>query len=84
MFSPGVVLKFVPEIVTVAPGAPWLGLNPDMVGSGNTVKSLALSMVTPLTVIEILPVVAPFGTIVDTLVVVDVVTTAIVLLNFTV
>ncbi len=34
----GVVLKFVPEIITIAPGAPVAGLNPINVGVGNTVK----------------------------------------------
>lgn len=37
-----VVLKFVPVIVTVAPGAPVDGLNPDKVGVANTMKLFAL------------------------------------------
>ena len=37
-----VVLKFVPEIVTVAPGAPLDKLNPVMVGEGAIVKLLVL------------------------------------------
>jgi hypothetical protein len=46
----GVVLKFVPEIVTVAPIAPLDGENPVKVGVGRTVKPEALVTVTPLTV----------------------------------
>jgi hypothetical protein len=46
----GVVLKFVPEIVTVAPTAPFDGENPVKVGVGKTVKLEALVNVTPLTV----------------------------------
>jgi hypothetical protein len=38
----GVALKFVPEITTVAPGAPLDKLNPVMVGEGAMVKSLML------------------------------------------
>ena len=79
----GVVLKFVPEIMTVALTAPLDGLNPVMVGVASTVKLVALKRVTPLTVTEILPVVAPTGTVVVMLVAVDEVTTAFVLLNFT-
>jgi hypothetical protein len=79
----GVVLKFVPEIMTVALTAPLEGLKPVMVGVANTVKLVALKRVTPLTVTEILPVVAPIGTVVVMLVFVDEVTTAVVLLNFT-
>jgi hypothetical protein len=59
----GVVLKFVPSIVTVAPTAPLTGLNPEMVGEGRTVK-LVLEMVTPLEVTLIGPVPAPAGTVV--------------------
>lgn len=79
----GVVLKFVPEIMTVALTAPLDGLNPVRVGVANTVKLVALTIVTPLSVTEILPVVAPAGTVVVMLVFVDEVTTAVVLLNFT-
>lgn len=79
----GVVLKFVPEIMTVALTAPLDGLNPVRVGVANTVKLVALTIVTPLSVTEILPVVAPAGTVVVMLVFVDEVTTAAVLLNFT-
>jgi len=79
----GVILKFVPLIVTVAPTAPDEGLRLVMVGRGNTEKLDALVMVMPFTVTEILPVVAPVGTVVVILVVVDDVTTAVVLLNLT-
>lgn len=34
----GVILKFVPVIVTIAPAAPVAGLNPINVGVGKTVK----------------------------------------------
>jgi hypothetical protein len=72
----GVVLKFVPEIVTVAPTAPLDGENPVMVGVGKTVKLDALVSVMPLTVTEIFPVVAPNGTVVVKVVVVAALTTA--------
>lgn len=64
----GGVLKFVPEIITVAPGAPLVGLNPVIVGVGSTVKLDEVEMVTPLTVTEINPLVAPAGTLVVILV----------------
>ncbi len=79
----GTALKFVPEIMTVALTAPLDGLKPVIVGVANTVKLVELTMVTPLTVTEILPVVPPIGTVVVMLVFVDEVTTAVVLLNFT-
>lgn len=79
----GTVLKFVPEIITVALTAPLDGPNPVMVGDANTVKLVAVDNVTPLTATEILPVVAPAGTVVVMLVFVDEVITAVVLLNFT-
>lgn len=80
----GVVLKLFPESITVAPTAPPpVGVNPVMDGVGNTIKSLALVTVTPLTVTEIFPDVAPTGTIVVMLLVVEAVITAVVLLNFT-
>lgn len=79
----GVVLKLFPEIIIVAPTAPLAGLNPDIDGVGNTVKSLTLVTVTPLTVTEIFPEVAPAGTVVVMLLEVEAVMTAVVLLNFT-
>ncbi len=77
------MLKFEPERVTVAPTAPLDGVKLVKVGVGNTVKSVALVPVMPPTVTVILPVVAPFGTVVVMLVVVAVVTTAVTPLNFT-
>ena len=68
--------RFVPVIVMVAPTAPLIGLNPVIVGVGSTVKLAALKTVTPLTVTEILPVVAPGGTEVEIEVDVDALTTA--------
>ena len=79
--SAGVRLKLVPEIVMVAPTAAPEGLNPVMVGVGNTVKSLALVINTPLTAIDSFPVVAPTGTVVVMLVVVDERINAVVVLN---
>jgi hypothetical protein len=67
----GDVLKFVPEIITVAPTAPLVGLNPVIDGVGSTVKSLTLVTVTPLTVTEIFPEMAPTGTMVVMLVSVE-------------
>jgi hypothetical protein len=46
----GVVLKFVPLIVTVAPTAPLVGLKFVKVGVGNMVNVDALVIVIPLTV----------------------------------
>lgn len=57
-----IVPKLVPEIVTETDTAPLDGVNPVIVGVGNTVKSPELVTVTPLVVTEILPVVAPGGT----------------------
>jgi hypothetical protein len=79
----GVVLKFVPDMVTVAPTAPLSGLKPDIVGDGSTVKFVALEMVIPLVVIEIGPVTAPTGTVVVMLVAFELVTTAAVPLKVT-
>jgi hypothetical protein len=77
-------LKFVPEIVTVEPTAPLVGVKLVIVGgSGVTVKSVAdVSVVVPLTTV-ILPVVAPLGTTVVMLVAVDAVTVVEVPLNET-
>jgi hypothetical protein len=79
----GVVLKLVPVIVTIAPTAPLAGLNPVNVGVDRITKLLELSTVTPLTVTEIFPVVAPTGTLTVMELVDDAVTTAVVLLNLT-
>ncbi len=80
----GVVLKFVPLIVTMAPTAPADGLNPVSVGEGNTMKSVVLVPVMPLTAMEITPVVAPAGTTAVILVVVEDLTLATTPLNLTV
>lgn len=83
LFSGALVLKFVPVSAIVAPTAPLEGVKLVKVGVGNTVKSVALVPVIPPTVTVILPVVAPFGTVVVMLVCVAVVTTAVTSLNFT-
>jgi hypothetical protein len=80
----GAVLKFVPVRVTIAPSEPLDGLNPVKVGVAKTTKLAVLTMVTPLTVTEIFPDVAPAGTVAVILLVVEAVTTAVVLLNFTI
>lgn len=80
----GEPLKFVPEIITVAPTAPLAGLKPVMVGVAKTVKLEELETVTPLTVTDINPVVAPAGTEVVMLVAVEEETTAAVPLNRTI
>jgi hypothetical protein len=64
MLLTGVVLKFVPLKVTVAPIAPPVGVNPVKVGVPNTMKLVALVTVAPLTVTEMGPVEAPPGTVV--------------------
>jgi len=79
----GVVLKFVPVIVMMAPTEPLEGLNPVMVGGDSTTKLLLLRTVTPLTATDIFPDVAPAGTVTVMVVLVEAVTTAEVLLNFT-
>jgi hypothetical protein len=83
LFSGAEVLKFVPAMITVAPTAPLVGVKLVKVGVGNTVKSEELVPVIPPTVTVILPVVAPLGTVAVMLVEVDVVTIAVVPLNFT-
>jgi hypothetical protein len=72
----GVVLKFNPDMLTDAPTAPLVGSIPVMAGDGTTVKLTALVTVTPLTVTDIGPVVAPSGTMVVMLIVEELVTTA--------
>jgi hypothetical protein len=83
MLLPGVALKFVPEMVTVAPTAPLSGLNPEMVGDGRTVKLDELEMVIPLEVIVMGPVAAPTGTVVVMLVELELLTVAGTPLNVT-
>ncbi len=72
----GVVLKFVPVIITVALTAPLPGLKPESVGVDITIKGVALVRVVPFMVMEIGPVAAPTGTVVVNVVEVDAVTTA--------
>jgi hypothetical protein len=58
-------VKFVPVIVTTVPGVPLDGLKPVMVGAGAavTVKLVGLVAVPPGVVAEIVPLVAPVGTV---------------------
>jgi hypothetical protein len=77
--------KFAPDIVTAAPIAPDVGFRPVIVGVGNEVvivKPRPL-LATPPTVTTTLPVVAPVGTFVAMLVVLQLVTVAAVPLNVT-
>ena len=71
-------------MVTEAPTAPLDGLMEDIDGVGNITKGAALIPVTPFTVTAMGPVVAPIGTVVVILVVVDAVTRVGVPLNVTV
>ena len=77
------MLKLVPVIVTTAPTAPLAGLKFVIVGVGNTTKSVTLVPVTPPTLTEIFPVVAPAGTTAVILVVDEAETVAVTPLNFT-
>lgn len=70
-------------MITVVPTPAAVGLKLDIVGDGNTEKLFVLRTVTPLTVTEIFPFVAPAGTIAVMLDAVEAVITAVVLLNFT-
>jgi len=82
----GVALKFVPVIVTTVAAGPLAGVKLVIVGNvaAPTTKSVALVAVRQFTVTEILPVIAPLGTVVVMLVVVLAVTTAVLSLkNFT-
>jgi hypothetical protein len=81
--SVGVVLKLVPEMVTMAPTAPLAGVNPVMVGVGNRVKESVLVTVMPLEVTEMAPSVRPEGTVAVMLVAEEAVTTAAVPLKLT-
>lgn len=58
---PCVAPKFVPVMVTEAPGAPDVGERLEIVGVGRTVKALPL-LATPETVTTTFPLVAPAGT----------------------
>jgi hypothetical protein len=86
----GVVLKFVPVIVTSSPtypvesaGSPDAGVNDVSVGGMTTIKSSVDVTVIPLILTEISPVVDPAGTVTERVVAVEAVTVAAVLLNLT-
>jgi hypothetical protein len=84
---PGEESKFVPVIVTAAPGAPIVGENPVIVGeelAAETLKLLALVAVPAGEVTVMGPVVALVGTVATICVEVEDVITALVLLNETV
>jgi hypothetical protein len=76
--------KLLPLIVTLAPAAALVGVKLEMLGVGSTVKLVPLLIVTPFTCIEIAPVLAPAGTVVAILDVVDEVIVAGVPLNDTI
>ena len=82
MLFAGVVLKLVPVMVTVVPMGPLVGEKEVRVGT-NTVKLAPLEAVLHPTATEIVPVVAPTGTVVVILVTVLAVTTAAVPLKLT-
>jgi hypothetical protein len=81
--GPTVGPKFVPEIVTVAPIGPKVGLMLAMLGGGVTVKGTPL-LATPPTVTTTFPVVAPDGTVTSMVAVVQFEKAATVLLKVTV
>jgi hypothetical protein len=56
-------VRLVPVITTVAPTAPEAGANEVTVGVGRTVNVAALATVTPALVTEMVPLVAPAGTV---------------------
>ena len=76
----GVVLKFVPVMMTEVPDGPDEGVKPVIVGNTDApiVKSFTLNAVMQFVVTEILPVAVPDGTLVVMLVVVLAVTTAVI------
>jgi hypothetical protein len=79
----GDALKLFPLIVMDAPAAPLVGVKLDMLGVGNTEKLDPLLIVIPFTVIKIGPELAPKGTLVAILDVVEDDTVAAVPLNDT-
>lgn len=72
VLADGVLLKFVPVMVTVVPTGPEVGVNEVIVGTGAapTIKFVADCTVTQFTVTEILPVTDEAGTVVLMVVVV--------------
>ena len=56
-------MRLVPVIVTAVPGGPLVGLKPEIVGGGNTVKLPLLVACPPGVVTEIGPLVAADGTV---------------------
>jgi hypothetical protein len=62
VFNEGLLLKFVPVMVMIAPNPPLFGVKLEMVGVPNTVKLFVLLMVTPLNDTEIGPEPAEEGT----------------------
>ena len=56
-------VRLVPVITTLVPTGPLVGLKLVIVGAAATVKELALVAVPPGVVTEIVPVVAPAGTV---------------------
>ena len=83
MLVPCVEPKFVPVMVTKVPTAPDVRLRLVMLGVDSTVK-LAPFVLTPLAFTMTFPVVAPLGTIATMLVLLQLITVAVVPLNFTV
>lgn len=79
MLLAGVVLKFVPVIVTVVPIAPEAGVKEVIVGgiTEPITKSIALTTVMQFVVTDTLPVVVPVGTVVVRVVAVLAVTVAV-------
>ena len=83
VLAPWLDPKFVPVIVTAAPTAPVVTERLVMLGADTTVKLDPL-LFTPLANTTTFPVVAPLGTVVTILVALQLVTVAVVPLNFTV
>lgn len=79
--APWLEPKFAPVMVTDAPTAPEVGLNPLMLGAGVLTEKLTPLLATPPTVTTTLPVVAPVGTEAMMLVALQLVAVAVVPLN---
>src|SRR5437764_6070749 len=80
---PGVAPKFDPAMVTDEPTTPELGVRLLMLGAAVTVKLTPALLTPPAAVTTTLPVVAPVGTLAVMLDVPQLVTVAVVPLNFT-